>query len=433
MRTYELIEKKKRGLSLSAEEISEAVRLFTEGKIPDSQMAALLMAIYFRGMTDAETACLTEAIKCSGHTVDLSAFGTLTVDKHSTGGVGDKTTLIIAPIAAAAGATVAKMSGRGLGHTGGTVDKLESFPGFRTDLTPEEFYSQVERIGIAVIGQSMELAPADKKLYALRDITATVDSIPLICSSIMGKKLAAGSHSIVLDVKCGRGAFMKDEKSAELLAERMIATGRLQGKKMAAVITDMESPLGYAVGNALEVAEAISVLRGEGPRDLLEVSLTLSALMIELALGLESAEAQSIARDALFSGKALEKFREWISAQGGDATLIDNTELFKKADYIREIISESEGYVQICDAEAVGTAAMMLGAGRAARDDKIDHAAGVMLCKKPGDRVLHGEILARLYTCDQSRLEAAEKMLNSAYVIGDKPPSPRATVYKVLT
>jgi len=379
MRFYDVITKKKRGLPLTDGEIREFVKEYTEGNIPDYQVSALLMAICLNGMNAEETFSLTDAISKSGDTVDLSEFGDKTADKHSTGGVGDKTTLIVAPLAAALGCKVAKMSGRGLGHTGGTVDKLESFPGYNVALTPEEFKRQVESIGVAVVGQSGNLAPADKKLYALRDVTATVDSIPLITSSVMGKKIAAGSKNIVLDVKCGSGAFIKTPEDARVLAENMVRIGNMCGRRCAALITNMDIPLGYSVGNILEVKEAIATLRGEGPEDLTEISLALAAAMTHFAKDITHAEAMRRAREALESGAALEKLKEWISAQGGDAGLIDSPESFPSAPITREVRAKKSGYISGMNAEAIGIAAMELGAGRRTKDDVIDYTAGITL------------------------------------------------------
>lgn len=421
MRIYDVIEKKKHGIELSDGEIHELVKAYTGGSLPDYQMAALLMAIYFKGMSKRETAALTDAMAKSGDTLDLSEFGSLTVDKHSTGGVGDKTTLIVAPIAAAAGCVVAKMSGRGLGHTGGTIDKLESFPGFRTDMTTDEFFDLVKKSSLAVVGQSKDLAPADKMLYALRDVTATVDSIPLIASSIMSKKLAAGTKSIVLDVKYGSGAFMKTEEDAEALAEAMIDIGIAHGRKMAALISNMDAPLGYAVGNSLEVCEAIDLLRGGGPEDLKEVCLELSSVMIELSLGISREEASRTAREVLNSGLAFEKFCEWIELQGGDAKYATDTSNFEQARFCEFVTAERDGYILRCDAQIIGSAAMTLGAGRKQKGDEIDHSAGIILMKKPSDKVFKGEKIAKILTNDQDAIPEASGLLQSAFEIAEKP------------
>ena len=432
MRFYDLIEKKKRGEELSDEELIYCVNQYTAGGIPDYQMAAFLMAVCFKGMTEGEVITFTEAIEKSGEVLDLSAFGDKTVDKHSTGGVGDKTTLIVAPIAAAMGATVAKMSGRGLGHTGGTVDKLESVTGYRTDLSPKEFEEQVKDIGISVISQSGNLAPADKKIYALRDVTATVNSIPLIASSIMGKKLATSTRSLVLDVKCGDGAFMKTAEEAEALASLMVKIGSGRGRRCAAVITDMSSPLGRAVGNAIEVREALDTLRGGGPADLTEISLELAANMAALALGIDLDEARSRAEAMLNSGAALDKFTQWLGRQGGDTKAMLAEDFGYSAAYSVSIYADGAGFVSECLAERVGLAAMAAGAGRATKEDSIDFAAGIYLLKKRGDAVNVGEALATLYSSDEKRLTAAAKMLKSAYSVSDTPPSPLPLIIKTV-
>ena len=422
MRMYDLIEKKKRGEALSEEEIREMITLYTRGDIPDYQMSALMMAIYFRGMNAEETSILTDAMANSGEVVDLSDLGDKTVDKHSTGGVGDKTTLIVTPIVAAAGGTVAKMSGRGLGHTGGTVDKLESFPGFNTSLTPDEFAAQVKKCSLAVIGQSANLAPADKKLYALRDVTATVNSIPLIASSIMSKKLAAGTRSIVLDVKCGSGAFMNTPELARELAEAMVAIGKSRGRRTAAVITNMDLPLGHAIGNALEVKEAIEVLTGKGPGDLREVCLKLASVMLSLSLGMTEEEGFALASNTLKSGKAYEKFCEWISLQGGDVAYARDPSLFGRSTYEREIKAGRDGYILSSNAEAIGIAAMKLGAGRETKDDLIEFKAGIRLLKKPCDEVKASDTIAVLYTEKKEALDEAEKIVLNALTFTDNPP-----------
>ncbi len=432
MRMYDLIEKKKHGGVLTREEIFEMIALYTDEKIPDYQMSALMMAIWFNGMTDEETFTLTEAMAKSGDTVDLDRFGDRSVDKHSTGGVGDKTTLIVAPIVAAAGGIVAKMSGRGLGHTGGTVDKLESFPGFRTSLSPEEFADQAERVGLAVIGQSADLAPADKKLYALRDVTATVDSLPLIASSIMSKKLAASTRSIVLDVKCGSGAFMRTPEDATRLAETMVRIGNAHGRNTAAVITNMDVPLGHAIGNAMEVTEAIEVLRGGGPDDLATVCLTLATRMIALSCGQSVEDARKIAEDCLYSGKAYAKFCAWIEAQGGDASYAKDPTLFGTAAHTGEVRAEDDGYIAACNAEMIGTAAVILGAGRQTKDSVIDPRAGILLLKKPGDAVKAGEVIARLYTERAETLDAAKATVRSALTFSESTVERQPLIFAVV-
>ena len=432
MRIYDVITKKKRGLPLTDEEIRGFVKEYTEGSIPDYQTSALLMAICLNGMNAEETYSLTDAICKSGDTVDLSEFGDMTADKHSTGGVGDKTTLIVAPLAAALGCKVAKMSGRGLGHTGGTVDKLESFPGYNVALSPEAFREQVKKIGIAVVGQSGNLAPADKKLYALRDVTATVDSIPLITSSVMGKKIAAGSNNIVLDVKCGSGAFIKTPEDAKVLAESMVQIGNMCGRRCAALITNMDIPLGFSVGNILEVKEAIATLRGEGPEDLTLISVALAATMVHFALGISKSEAEKMAREAISSGAALNKFREWITAQGGDGELVDSPESFPTAPVAYELRASDSGYVTSMNAEAIGIAAMELGAGRRTKDDVIDYTAGITLTKKYGDRVEMGDVIAILYTSEERRLAEAERIFKEAITLDATEPESIPLIYDTV-
>ena len=432
MRMYDIIEKKKHGKELTREEIFEMISAYTADDLPDYQMSALMMAIYFKGMSDHEIFDLTEAMMKSGDTVDLSAFGERSVDKHSTGGVGDKTTLIVAPIVAACGGVVAKMSGRGLGHTGGTVDKLESFPGFRTSLSSSEFKEQVGRCSLAVIGQSADLAPADKKLYALRDVTATVDSIPLIASSIMSKKLAAGTRSIVLDVKCGSGSFMRTPEDARALAETMVKIGRAHGRRTAAVITNMDIPLGHAIGNALEVCEALEVLQGAGPDDLREVCLTLASTMVEFSCSISADEAKKRTYDTLYSGKAFEKFCEWIREQGSNDAYARDPSLFGEAKYSRDIVCERDGYILSCNTEAIGISAMMLGAGRATKDSVIDPRAGVILLKKPSDEVKKGDIIARLYTEKEETLDSACEQFIAAIVFTDEIVEKPRLIHEII-
>ncbi len=430
MRMYDLIEKKKNAGALSAEELAFLVHGFTAGAIPDEQMAAFAMAVCFQGMNGAETAALTMEMAQSGDQVDLSALGPATVDKHSTGGVGDKTTLIVAPLVAALGGKVAKMSGRGLGHTGGTIDKLESIPGYRTVLDERAFLEQVQRIGVAVVGQSGNLAPADKKLYALRDVTATVDSMPLIASSIMSKKLAAGAHSIVLDVKVGSGAFMKTAEEAEQLADCMVKIGQSAGRRMAALITNMDRPLGFAVGNALEVAEAVAVLRGRGPKDLTALCLALAAEMLALSRGWLLEESRAKAEEALHSGMAFAKMKEWIAAQGGDCTVLDQPERLPGAAESDWVLAEQSGYIARMDAEKIGIAAMMLGAGRLTKEASIDYGAGLMLLKKTGDFANRGEPLARLYTNRVDTMEDARRAFLSALSFAQALPEARPLIIK---
>ena len=433
MRMYDLIEKKKHGEALTRDEIFEFIKLYTAGDIPDYQISALMMAIYFRGMEDREIFDLTEAMASSGDTVDLSRFGTRSVDKHSTGGVGDKTTLIVAPTVAAVGGAVAKMSGRGLGHTGGTVDKLESFPGFKTSLSPEDFMSQVEDIGIAVIGQSGDLAPADKKLYALRDVTATVDSIPLIASSIMSKKLAAGTQSIVLDVKCGSGAFMQTPEAARELAETMVRIGKAHGRRTAALITNMDVPLGHNVGNVLEVKEAIEVLRGGGPADLKEVCLALASKMVSLSLGLSDGEAMAKVTEAIDSGAAYEKFCEWIERQGGNSDFARDPSLFGEAEFLHGVYSRQDGYLYSIDAEKIGTAAMMLGAGRESKDSVINYKAGIVLTAKPGELLKKGDLIALMHSDDEALFSRAEPVMREALTFSEKEPPAVKLIYEIIS
>lgn len=422
MRMYDIIEKKRNGGALCDEEIRFFIDGYTRGDIPDYQASAFAMAVYFRGMTYRETVSLTLAMADSGDQADLSALGDKTADKHSTGGVGDKTTLIVAPIAASLGCTVAKMSGRGLGHTGGTVDKLESFPGFRTEISAAEFLRLAKENGICVAGQSGDLAPADKKLYALRDVTATVDSMPLIASSIMSKKLAAGSHCIVLDVKTGSGAFMKTVSDARMLAQKMVDIGKAAGRKMCAVITNMDMPLGCAIGNSLEVEEAVSVLRGEGPDDLREVSYTLAARMYALAFGASKAESVEAVKKAVESGAALEKLALLVKAQGSDPSYVYDTSKFPRAQYVCEVKSECDGYISHTDAEKIGLSSVVLGAGREKKGDPIDHSAGIMMIKKTGDEIRRGDVIATLHTNAKEKLDEARKMCLEAMSFAAQAP-----------
>ena len=432
MRMYDIIRKKRDGEVLTNEEIAFFVKGYTEGSIPDYQASALCMAIFYKGMTHEETVALTQCMATSGDTVDLSRFGTLSVDKHSTGGVGDKTTLIVAPIVASLGGKVAKMSGRGLGHTGGTVDKLESIPGYKTSLAPERFMEQVEKIGVSVIGQTGNLTPADKKLYALRDVTATVDSIPMIVSSIMSKKLAAGCHSIVLDVKVGSGAFMKTLADAEKLAGEMVSIGKSCGRNIAAVLTDMDRPLGSAVGNVLEVIEAIEVLKGNGPEDLREVCVALATEMVTLYKGVPVEEAKALVLDALTSGKAYAKMVEWVTAQGGDPAFFEDPNNYTGVTTAGYVAADKDGYIQKMDTELIGDTAVILGAGRATKEDSIDPAAGIMIEKKTGDYVKKGEFLCRLRTNAPDKWEEAVALYRSAVVIGDEKPEEKPLIYKII-
>ena len=432
MRVYDLIQKKKNGEALTPAELEFLVRGYTDGTIPDYQMSAFAMAVYFRSMTAEETAALTDAMARSGDTVDLSCFGDLSVDKHSTGGVGDKTTLILAPIVASLGCKVAKMSGRGLGHTGGTVDKLEAIPGYKTTLTGEEFLNQVSEIGVAVIGQSGNLAPADKKLYALRDVTATVDSIPLIASSIMSKKLAAGSHSIVLDVKFGSGAFMKTEEDAAALARAMVDIGTACGRNVSAVLTNMDIPLGCGIGNALEVEEAMEVLRGEGPADLRTVSIVLASHMVSLALGIPVEEAKARVEDTLDTGRAWNTFRRWITAQGGDGAVCDDPAVMKRSSIIRKVRAPRDGYITHMNTEKIGEAAVVLGAGRTRKEDDIDPAAGLRILKKTGDFVQAGDVLAYLHTESEKAFREGESRYLEAIEFGESAPETMPLISRVI-
>ena len=432
MRMYDIIEKKRNGHELNENEIRFFIKGFTDGTIPDYQASALMMAIYFQGMTEKETVCLTDAMAKSGDTVDLSRFGTLSVDKHSTGGVGDKTSLIVGPIVASLGGKVSKMSGRGLGHTGGTVDKLESITGYNTTLTNEEFLNQVENVGLAIIGQSGNLTPADKKLYALRDVTATVDSIPLITSSIMSKKLAAGSHNIVLDVKAGTGAFMKTLDDAEALAEQMVKIGKSCNRNIAAVITDMNSPLGNAIGNSLEVIEAVKVLKGEVKNDLYEVSVQLATLMLSLCFGWSEAEAEEKVISAIENGSAFSKMKEWIKAQGGDEKLLEDTSLFDEAEFAYEVKSDEAGYIDCFDTEKIGLVSVRLGAGREKKGDSIDYSAGIILKKKCSDYVSKGDTLAVFFTNNESSLKDAELLFKDSLIISSEKREKRPLIYKII-
>lgn len=432
MRMYDIIHKKRNGGELSEEEIRFFIEGYTDESIPDYQAAALCMAIYFRGMTPKETSILTLAMAESGDQIDLGGIEGFTVDKHSTGGVGDKTSLIVVPIVASCGGKVAKMSGRGLGHTGGTVDKLESIPGFRTELNPDEFIKQVNGIGLCIVGQTGELAPADKKLYALRDVTATVESIPLIASSIMSKKLAAGSKGIVLDVKTGSGAFMKTVEESENLAKEMVAIGKSAGRSVTAVITNMDIPLGDSVGNSLEVIEAIKTLKGEGESDLTEVCLTLAAQMLSMVTGEDEKTCYSMAKGAIDNGFAINKLREMISAQGGNANVVDDYSLFKQPKYTAEIFSECDGYIEHTDAEKIGIASVILGVGREKKGDPIDPSAGIVLKKKTGDYVKKGEPLAVFYTDDEGKIEGAKQEFLNAFTFGNEKTQPQKLIYKII-
>lgn len=429
MRIYDLIAKKRDGGTHSREELEAIVNGFVSGEVADYQMAAWMMAVYLRGMTDEETAELTDVMAHSGVMVDLSPIPGIKVDKHSTGGVGDKTTLVIAPIVAACGVKIAKMSGRGLGHTGGTVDKLESIPGYQTALSREKFFDTVNKCGVSVIGQSGNLAPADKKLYALRDVTATVDCIPLIASSIMSKKLAAGSDCILLDVKTGSGAFMKTLDDSIKLAQTMVAIGELAGRRTVALITDMDTPLGYGIGNSIEVMESMDVLKGKGPADLREVSLQLAANMLYLVGKGTPEECRAMAEQSIADGSAFETFCTMVRAQGGDDSVLRDYTKFQQAPYRAEIKAERSGFITKMNAEEIGETSVVLGAGRETKESDIDFSAGLILHKKYGDEVKEGDTLVTLYTSKESALADAEKMYRDAIAIGDVQPAKEPLVY----
>lgn len=429
---YEIIRKKRDGEELSREEIFKFIKGYTSDIIPDYQASALLMAICLRGMTERETSDLTEAMALSGECIDLSALGNLSSDKHSTGGVGDKTSLIAMPIAASLGCRIAKMSGRGLGFTGGTIDKLESIPFYKTQIAAETLIKQAKDIGIALASQSGNLTPADKKLYALRDVTATVDSIPLIASSIMSKKIAAGSKNIVLDVKVGSGAFMKSTDDARKLAQCMVDIGRRAGRNVCALITNMDIPLGNGVGNSLEVIESIEILKSNGDKNLLDLCCILAAHMASMAINIDIDDALRDAYRAVESGKALEKFREWIGAQGGDTGVIEDYSLLKKASAQREVAAQKAGYISQMNSEKIGSVCVNLGGGRKTKEDKIDHGAGIILIKKTGEWVEKGEVIATLYTDKEATLDSAEKEFLSAIKITDEKPQEKPLVYEVV-
>lgn len=432
MRMVDLIAKKRDGKELTTEEINFMINGYTKGDIPDYQVSAMAMAIFFKDMTDRERADLTMAMVNSGETIDLSAIEGVKVDKHSTGGVGDTTTLVLAPLVAALDIPVAKMSGRGLGHTGGTIDKLESIEGFHVEITKEEFVNLVNQHKIAVIGQTGNLTPADKKLYALRDVTATVDSIPLIASSIMSKKIAAGSDAIVLDVKTGAGAFMKTVEDAKELAHAMVAIGNNVGRKTMAVISDMSQPLGVAIGNSLEVQEAILSLRGEGPKDLEELCLALGRQMVFLAGKAESLEeAEEKLREVIRNGKALEKFKEFIANQGGDPSIVDDPGKLPQAKHIIELPALEEGVVAELVADEIGTAAMLLGAGRATKESEIDLAVGLMLNKKIGDPVKKGDSLVTIHA-NRENVEDVKEKLYASIRIAEHADAP-VLVHDIVT
>lgn len=422
MNVYEIIDKKKRGLELNQTEIEYLINGYVNNEIPDYQISAWLMAVYFQGMTDRELLALTNCMTKSCEIVDLSSIMGVKVDKHSTGGVGDKVTLVVAPIVAVCGGKVAKMSGRGLGFTGGTIDKLEAIPGLKTALAEEDFFNMVNEIGLAVMGQSADIAPADKKLYALRDVTATVDSIPLIASSIMSKKLAAGSDKIVLDVTVGSGAFMKDKENAVQLAEKMVAIGNGAGKKTVAILTNMDVPLGKMVGNNLEVVEAIETLKGRGPEDLIAVVVEIASTMLYLAQIGTKEECMKKVKRVIADGSALEKLKLMVERQGGDGSYIENPDQFEKAIYQHEIIANNSGYIGTMNTEECGKAAVLLGAGREVKDDPIDMTAGIKFNKKTGDAVKQGDIVAIAYSSSKEKLQQGVQKISDIYDIVDKRP-----------
>ncbi len=431
MRIYDIITKKKEGYELSAEEIAFAVNGYVQGDVADYQMSALLMAICLKGMTDKETYQLTKTMLESGDTVDLSRFGTFSVDKHSTGGVGDKTTLIVAPIVASLGCKVAKMSGRGLGFTGGTVDKLESLSGYNAALNSSDFLDLVEKTGVAVVGQSGNLVPADKKLYALRDVTATIDSIPLIASSIMSKKLASGSHNIVLDVKYGSGAFMKTKEGASALAQAMIKIGESFGRRVRALVTNMDVPLGFAVGNRIEVWEAIQVLQGRGEPRLREICVSLASNIVALAQNIDTPSAKAMVENAISNGLAFEKMKEWIKCQGGDVSYLESPDTLLGAKYKKAYIAKKDGYISKLQADKIGIASALLGAGRVKLEDQIDYNAGIIFEKSYGDYVHAGDTIATLYS-DKNAFDVAERELDDAIITSDQQPLAEELIANIL-
>ena len=432
MRMYDIIDKKRHGNVLNKEEIEYFVHGYVDGKIPDYQMASLLMAICINGMEDNELKNLTIAMADSGDKFDLSPVNGVTVDKHSTGGVGDKTTLIVAPIVASLGCKVAKMSGRGLGFTGGTIDKLESIEGYNVVIPKRQFIEQVNKIGIGLISSSGNLAPADKKIYALRDVTATVQSIPLIASSIMSKKIAAGSECILLDVKMGSGAFMQDLQSAIELAEKMVSIGKLAKRKTMAIITNMDTPLGYKIGNNLEVQECIEVLKGNGPEDLTNLCIELASCMLMLCTNKEKDECLKLVKESISNGIALNKFRELVVAQNGNIELIDNPKLFKKSKYIEEVKADKTGYIVKMKTDEIGKVSGILGAGREDKEDIIDYTAGIVLTKKTGDFVNKGDTIALLHTSKKEKLEEAKQKYISSIEISMQKPESKPMVYKII-
>ena len=433
MRMYDVIMKKRDGGELTKEEIEFFIGGYVKDEIPDYQVSALLMAIYFKGMTDRETATLTMCMANSGETVDLSSIDGIKVDKHSTGGVGDKTTLIISPIVASLGVRVAKMSGRGLGHTGGTVDKMESIPGMQTSIDREKFFEIVRKVGVSVIGQSGNLVPADKKLYALRDVTATIESIPLIASSIMSKKIAAGSDCILLDVKTGSGAFMKTVDDSIGLAQAMVAIGEHVGRKTIALITDMDRPLGNAIGNSLEIMEVCQTLKGHGPADLTEICIELAANMLFLANMGNIVDCKRLAQQQISNGEAFAKLKEMVTAQGGDISVLDDNSKFEQAKVKHEVLAQSDGYLYSMNTEQCGIASVELGAGREKKEDSIDFSAGILIRKKIGDYVKSGTTIATFYSSSIGRCLEAEKLFENAITIGEKAPQAVPIIHARVT
>lgn len=431
MTVYDILSKKRDGKKITEDEIGFMIKGICDGSIADYQASAFLMACFIRGLDEEETVELTKSMAYSGDTINLSQFSN-TADKHSTGGVGDKTTFIAAPIAAACGCTVAKMSGRGLGHTGGTIDKIESIPGTRTSLANDEFFDNVQKHGIALAGQTGNLVPADKKLYALRDVTATVNSLPLIASSIMSKKLAAGAETIVLDVKTGSGAFMKSFEDSKALAEMMTKIGNMAGRKTRAVISNMDEPLGRYIGNSLEVIEAVDVLKGNIKGELYDISLCLASNMISLSFGMEYSDALKKAEKALASGKAYEKFIELIFSQGGDISYIENTEKLKRSSVVKVVTAEKDGYIYSMECEKIGMSACELGAGRKKKEDDIDFGAGIILCAKVGDKVCKGDEIAYLYSSSEDKSDAGEIIFGSAVTISDIAPEKKSIILDTI-
>ncbi len=433
MRMYDVIMKKRSGGILTTEEIDFFIEGYTKGEIPDYQVSALMMAVYFQGMNEAETLALTMAMAKSGDMLDLSEIEGIKVDKHSTGGVGDKTSLSLTPMAAACGIPVAKMSGRGLGHTGGTIDKLESFEGFSTGITREQFVKNVNTIGISIMGQTADLAPADKKLYALRDVTATVDNMSLIASSIMSKKLAAGADAIVLDVKTGSGAFMQKEEDSVALAEEMVKIGNNAGRNTIAVVSDMDQPLGFAVGNALEVKEAIATLRGEGPEDFVELCMALgSQMLIAGGKAKDDAEAKDMLKKVIEDGSALAKLAEFVEAQGGNAEAVYDVSKLPQADIVEAVAAPESGYISRIACAEVGICSLILGGGRETKESEIDLAVGIVLTKKVGDRVEKGETIAYIHANDHKKLEAAKERFLQAYTFSNEEPAKSVMIKHII-